>query len=130
MFEVDLETLTVRDSGRLLVDRGTPLDGFSVDGNPITFPDLERLYGEYAISTPRKSREGGRHYFRAKPFSELSPAQLVSGRNRDQAERALLMAIVTGILNGSLIWPDPSEWYWQSETYPDFVLLRRWFTGS
>lgn len=124
MITVDINTLSAYKNGTAFIQNGIPLDGYKISEEKITFEMLERLYDEYKHSVPN-----GTKYTRFKALSaeELDLNRLVNGQNRQKAQEKLEMALLTGILNKSLVWPDPKKWFWQSERDKDFVLLRKWF---
>lgn len=126
MITVDLKQHSAKDGRRYLIQNGDPVAGFQIRTEPVTFDELEQLYQTYKHSTPNTKRLN-KQYFKADAFEDMSTSDVVSGANRNEAQEALEMTLLQGILNGSLKWPDPAKWFWQSETDKDFVLLREWF---
>lgn len=125
---VDFETRSAMDGRRYLVKDGVPQDGFQIRTEPVTIEELEGLYQIYKNSTPN-DRDPSRQYFKAKSFEEMAPDELVNGANREEARQNLELTLLQGILNGSVTWPCPSKWFWQSAKDRDFVILRRWVLG-
>ena len=90
-----------------------------------TFDYLEELYATYKRSVPDTIKYKHK-YFKALTSQQMTLKDLVTGANRQKAKEQLEMAILTGVINGSLKWPDDSKWFWQSEKDKDFVLLKKW----
>lgn len=126
MIVIDLDTKTLKNGKQILIDNGVPINGYVLDNSPITFEQLETLYQNYKHSVPDNIRYK-KNYFKALQFEQLSTEDLITGANRQKAKEALELAILTGVLNGSLTWPDDRTWFWQSKTDKDFVILKKWF---
>ena len=93
----------------------------------ISFELLETLYTIYKHSVPNGIKYK-KTYFKALTYDELSTEDLILGANRQTSKENLEIAIISGVLNGSLVWPDETKWFWQSENDKDFILLRKWIT--
>ena len=126
MLTINLETKTLKKGKTTLILNGTPQRGYQLSTEPITFEILEALYQEYKHSVPNGVKYK-RPYFKALDYEELSTEDLITGANRTKAKEKLELTLLTGILNGSLKWPDESKWFWQSENDKDFVILKKWF---
>lgn len=101
------------------------MNGYEISQEPISFEMLEQLYENYKHSVPGDVYTT-KPYFRALSYDELSSHDLVYGVNRQTAKEKLEMAVITGVLNKSLLWTDDKKWFWQSERDKDFVILKKW----
>lgn len=101
------------------------MNGYEISQEPISFEMLEQLYKDYKHSVPCGTHVG-KPYFKALSYDKLSSHDLVYGVNRQIAKERLEMAIITGVLNKSLLWTDNEKWFWQSEQDKDFVILKKW----
>ena len=122
---MNLEKGSAFDGPRPIILNGRPKDGYSVRTEAVTLRKLEDLYSTYKTSVPDGITPKNQ-YFHANGYGELTREQLRTGANRQKAREALEMARLEGVMNGSLRWPDPSAWFWQSKRDPDFILLRKW----
>lgn len=125
MITVNLETKTVKDGKKILIDHGIPVNGFVIDDTPVTFEKLEKLYTIYKYSVPDALRYKYQ-YFKALNMNQLKMSHLISGSNRQKAKENLELTLLMGVLNGSLKWPDDNLWFWQSQNDKDFVILKKW----
>ena len=123
---VNLETRTVMDGKKTLIKNGNPVGDYIIPADPVTIDDIEQLYAEYKTSVPNGVKYR-KPYFKALSADKLPTTNLISGANRQQAKDKLELTLLIGILNGSLVWPDESKWFWQSEKDKDLILLRDWF---
>lgn len=123
---INLETRTVIDGKKTLIKNGNPVGDFTIPTDVITIEQIEQLYTEYKTSVPNGVRYK-KNYFRALPADKLPTQNLISGANRQKAKDMLEFTLLVGILNGSLVWPDDTKWFWQSEKDKDLILLRDWF---
>ena len=125
MLIVDLNSKSAKKDGKDLIINGIPQGDYEISQIPISFADIEVLYKAYKYSVP-----DGIHlqktFFRALPEEKLSDMDMIAGENRQAAREKLEMAVLEGGLNGSLKWPDPKKWFWQSEKDPDLVILKKW----
>ena len=128
MLQINLDTKTVKNGKTYLIQNGIPQNGYIIDNKTITFEMLEELYAIYKHSVPNGIRYK-KTYFKVLTYDELSTTDLISGANRQNAKENLEMAIITGVLNGSLTWPDHTKWFWQSKNDKDFILLKRWIAA-
>lgn len=85
--------------------------------------ELETLYSTYLNSRPDGSTV---ERFYANPLDEMTMEGLVVSDNRreamEQLEKYLEDNVDFSILNES-----EKSWYWQSDKYPQLVLLKEWF---
>lgn len=125
MLTINLETKTLKDKNKILIDNGIPVNGYVISSEPITFEQLEELYHIYKHSVPNTIKYK-KQYFKALDSNQLDTKDLITGANRQIAKENLELAILIGVLNGSLIWPNENQWFWQSEKDKDFVLLKKW----
>ena len=66
----------------------------------------------------------GRFY--AYGLDDLDMEMLIGGGSRDEALRNLESDLDENV-DFSLLADNDTDWYWQSSTYPQLVLLRKWF---
>lgn len=100
-------------------------DASSRIGRDKTVAELERRYGNYLNSRP-DGRKQSRFY--AKTLERMTVADLISGADRKTAGDDLESYLADYVREEDL-FPDNASWYWQSDTYPQFVILRTWFGG-
>lgn len=84
---------------------------------------LETLYAKYLHSRPN---EGGVMRFHAYNLEEMSMEDLIMGGNRNEALFELEQFLVNQV-DFSILQDFSKSWYWQSEVYPQLVLLKEWF---
>lgn len=123
MLKIDFTTQTAVRDGVTIIKNGVAQNDYVIPDTKITFEQLETLYDEYCHSVP----DSKRYRFKALNANELELKHLTNGKNRRTASETLELTLLTGILNKSLVWKNPKHWYWQSDKYPDFVLLKAWF---
>lgn len=132
MLYIDLDTHTLKKGRTVLILNGIPQNGYKIDPSPVTLEYIEKLYEAFKYSVPNGVRYK-KNYFMALPEEKLSAEELIIGENRSAAKEALELTLLTGILNGSLMWPKGNtQWFMQPapERDKDFVLLRRWFVRT
>lgn len=87
--------------------------------------DLDALYYDYKYSVP--SSKASKSYFKALPVDSLTDVQLATGQPRYKAQAMLegyiLLAGMAGLL-ASVV--STGNYFWQSETDSDFVILKKW----
>lgn len=87
--------------------------------------DLDALYYDYKYSVP--SSKASKSYFKALPVDSLTDVQLAIGQPRYKAQAMLegyiLLAGMAGLL-ASVV--STGNYFWQSETDSDFVILKKW----
>ena len=123
---IDLKTKTMKENGKILIKNCIPQNDYALDKTKITWEELEEAYEEYKHSVPNGVKYHHK-YFKALEENELTTEDLITGANRGKAKEKLEWMLLTGILNGSLAWPDEKKWFWQSAKDKDFVLLKTWF---
>jgi hypothetical protein len=126
---VNFETRTAVKNGKPIIQNGKPVSPFELRETPVSIEELEDLYAVYKSSVPG-TKPAKHTYFRAKSASEMTQEELLKGANRETAQEMLEMTLLQGIINGSVTWPDPEKWFWQSSRDKDFILLRPWITGE
>lgn len=87
--------------------------------------DLDALYYDYKYSVP--SSKASKSYFKALPVDSLTDVQLATGQPRYKAsamlEGYILLAGMAGVLANVV---STGNYFWQSETDSDFVILKKW----
>lgn len=126
MITVDLYEKDMIKNKTYLIKNGVPQNNYAISTKPVTFDDLYEMYQNFKNSIPN-NKKYRYEYFKAKSPDMLTIQDIQKGVNRQKAKEILETAILTGILNKSLVWPDPNKWFWQSEKDKDFILLRDWF---
>lgn len=126
MITINLETKSMKNGKTILIDNGIPVNGYVLSTDNITIDQLEKLYHVYKYSVPDGIRYK-KNYFKALTAEQLTTIDLINGANRQKSKEELEIALLTGILNKSLTWPDDKLWFWQSKTDKDFVILKTWF---
>ena len=126
MITINLETKSMKNGKTILIDNGIPVNGYVLSTDTITIEQLEKLYHVYKYSVPDGIRYK-KNYFKALTAEQLTTIDLINGANRQKSKEELEIALLTGILNKSLTWPDDKLWFWQSKTDKDFVILKTWF---
>lgn len=87
------------------------------------FALLESLYSRYRESIPAGENV---ERFYAYSLDEMTPEMLIKGTGRTEALLELEL-FLTEQVDSSLFWSNNKEWYWQSQQFPELVLLRKWF---
>lgn len=98
-------------------------DASSGIGRDKTVAELERRYDNYLNSRPDGRKQSR---FFAKTLERMTVADLISGADRKTAGDDLENYLADYVREEDL-FPDNASWYWQSGTYPQFVILRTWF---
>lgn len=124
--KIDFKRKTAVDGHKVLIKNGVAVGDFKIPDDPVTIEQIEELYAVYKTSVPNGIRYK-RPYFRALSADQLTTQNLIAGANRQEAKDKLELTVLIGILNGSLVWPDQTKWFWQSEKDKDLILLRDWF---
>lgn len=126
MIYVDLDTQSMYDGKKPLIQNGKPIGDYKLPDDKISFSTIENLYQIYKHSVPNMVKYK-KTYFKVESEKESSINFLINGANRQNAKEKLESTLLIGILNHSLIWPDNKKWFWQSNQDKDLVLLRKWF---
>lgn len=129
-FRFDFENRSVRLGRKTLTAEMIDTRSFDPKDPIVT---LEVLYALYRKSVPSRRNDAKKsRYFVALPEKELSDQDLMYGEDRDYAQGALELHLLLCILTGAIDWNAREDfkgkWFWKSETHPDLILLRRWFT--
>lgn len=137
---IDLENKTLKFGKEKVVENGELTEKYkdydympqfySCD-NP--WETIENLYESYRFSTPGKRdidfyrKDSVRKtYFKALPLDELDDATLVVGEEREIAKVELEGFVLLMTLENKLKWIWEDKWFWQSEKYPDLIVLKKW----
>lgn len=124
---VNFETKTFIKNKQILIQNGKAVNGYVISDTAVTISDIEQLYEKYETSFPDKPTIS---IFRAKPESELKLSEIIYHENRSEAQELLAQTLLEGILNKSLIYPDNSQWFWQSEKHKNLIIPRWLFTDE
>lgn len=130
MITVNFKTRTARNGKQLIIDKGKPINGYVIP-DTTSIEQLNKLYHNYKYSVPN-----GLHYhkpyFKALSPEEISNTDMITGSNREHSKEALELAVLEGIINGSLqeLFIDPRQWFWQSPDDKDFIILKDWIEPS
>ena len=100
-------------------------DASSGIGRDKTVAELERRYDNYLNSRPDGRKQSR---FFAKTLERMTVADLISGADRKTSGDDLENYLADYVREEDL-FPGNASWYWQSDTYPQFVILRTWFGG-
>lgn len=126
MLIINLNTQSAVLNGKDIIKNGKATNSYHIRQNPVTITELEKLYDRYKHSIPDNIHYKY-IYFNALPYNKLNAADMIKGINRRKSKEELELALLEGILNGSLVWHDETKWFWQSENDKDFILLKQWF---
>lgn len=93
---------------------------------------LEKLFQIYQHSVPRFTRDKRKTYFEALPLDKLTNSNLTTNKDREVARAALEGTILIAILKGCLYWDEElmGSWYWKSERFSNFIILKEWVVGN
>lgn len=119
---VNFATQTLQIQGETVIDHGMVKPGYSIPTDHITWPVIEKLYSQYNDSVPENELQPALCV--AKAESELTLHELVFGIRRSQAQDTFEQTLLFGILNGSLQYPTPEAWFWQSPRYKNLIIPR------
>lgn len=89
----------------------------------IIIQELESLYADYLNSNPNDCSIGR---FYAHPLEEMDMDSLIRAGHRKESFNRMEQYLVDKIDFSHLKASDDS-WYWQSDTFPQLVLLKKWF---
>ncbi len=125
-FKIDLVQKTLKIDGKEivlegnLIEKGELIHMGIMPSSPIEI--LEQLYANYKRSVPSSHHNGNKPYFKADSIEDLTDDEIAFNWNRNFAQAA----IEGYVLLGGLIWTDDKHWFWQSENYPELVVLSEW----
>lgn len=122
---IDFETKTLVKNGKILIQNGQAINGHVLSDKTIALSDIESLYADYETSFPDKPLTS---MFYAKPESELKLSEMVYNKTRSETQELLEQTLLEGILNKSLVYPNPEQWFWQSKIHENLILPRWLFT--
>lgn len=136
-FKVDFEKRNLKVGKTWLIVDGTWDEEreLGIENNYLTdcLEAIESLYTTYKYSVPtERSSAKRRVYFKALPVEELSDADLACNLPRDAAQARLEAFVLGSIINGSLYWNEDvmkGNWYWQSASEPELIILKQWVKG-
>ena len=125
---VDFKTNTVRVGNKKIIKEGeseydlsTPCD------NPLD--ELQKLFALYKYSLPSAREERKRKgYFKALSMDDIPDEKLMLAEDRSLAKARLEVWFLCAKLNGTLKWnPEWGSFFWQSQEYPELIVLKDWF---
>ena len=124
---INFETKTLVKNKQILIQNGKAVNGYVLPDTVVTLSNIEQLYENYETSFPDKPTIS---IFRAKPEAELKLSEIVYNKNRSEQQELLEQTLLEGILNKSLVYPDETQWFWQSEKHKNLILPRWLFTNE
>ena len=130
---VSLPQRSVIIDGQLLVDDGRsdlPLGVAAVDEDT-ALAKVEEAYAAYERSVPEHSSRDVSRWFHACDDDELTGQEWIEGESRPVARCRLELTMLAYILNRSLTKQGArmqGKWFWQSERYPQLVILTEWLS--
>lgn len=122
---VDFTTKSLTVHGKLVIDHGIVQSGYDIPIENITWPQIETLYDIYNNSAPDHDMQPA--LCSAKSETELSMYDIVFGIKRSQAQEEFEKTLLFGILNKTLVYPNPNQWFWQSSKYKNLIIPRDLF---
>lgn len=129
-FKVDFQSRSLKLDGKFIIQNGKYEGDLGVSGcsEDDFFTNVEELYHCYKYSVPSERSESKSHqYFMALPERKLTDDAMMYGERRDKAQIGLELYVLCLIING-LKWDSGKmgNWFWQSETDKDLVILKKW----
>lgn len=121
-YRVDFEKRTLKIGDEIVeIDAGNPMSLSEV------LKQIECLYVIYKHSIP-STTEPSRPYFKALKYDQLSQDDKTYAPNRDVARFELEYFVLKSLLNGSLVWDEPTmgKWFWRSQNDMNLIILRSW----
>lgn len=120
-----------------LVDKTLKIDGKEVvfEGNLMERSDfhndeplevLETLYGYYKRSVPSEHHNGNKPFFKADGIEDLTDDEIAFNCSRNVSQFALECYVLFASILGWLEWKNDKHWFWQSNVFPECVVLREW----
>lgn len=94
---------------------------------------IEEIYEFYKFSLPsERSDNKRRKYFKALSIYEIPDDRLLVAGRREVEQARLEGFILCAILSGKFEWDSTKlgNWFWQSKTDPDLVILRNWIENK
>lgn len=128
---VSLVERSVTVDGCMVIDRGRWEGdlGVAVVDEAAALAMIEDAYAAYERSVPEHDGNDRSRWFYACDEDRLTDRDLVLGEDRPVARCRLELLTLALILNGSLTVDGPrlrGKWFWQSDRYPDLVILTEW----
>lgn len=129
-FKIDFQSRSLKLDGKFIIQDGKYEGDLGVSGcsEDDFFTNVEELYHCYKYSVPSERSESKSHqYFRALPERKLTDDAMMYGECRDTAQIGLELYVLCQIING-FKWDSGKmgNWFWQSETDKDLVILKKW----
>lgn len=126
MITVDFKTRTARNGNKILIKNGIPMNGYTIS-DKTSIENLDKIYHDYKYSVPNGVKYQN-NYFKALNANEISNTDMIIGANREESKANLELAVLEGIINGSIqkLFTHPNQWFWQSSEDKDFIILREW----
>lgn len=87
---------------------------------------VEELFRLYQHSSPSEHYKGNQPYFKALDVEELGDDEIAYNTPRNIAQALLEGYVLLASLNGWLCWGNENHWFWQSDEYPECIVLREW----
>ena len=87
---------------------------------------LEELYANYKRSVPSATTKTNKPYFKADSVEDLTDDEIAFNESRDLAQIILESFVLLSSLSGWLTWQNDNHWFWQSDKYPDCVVIKEW----
>lgn len=133
-FSIDLKKRSLKVDGKFLIKDGEYEGELYDEDDSIAmddiYPMLDESFYHYQHSVPsERSESKGRLYFRALKEKDLLDEDMLYGMPREIAQFELEMRVLICILDNKLVW-DNNKWFWQSERYKDFIILKEWVVGE
>ncbi len=129
-FKVDFALRSLKIDGKHIIKDGEYEGTLGVEPaseNEI-LTHIEELYLRYKHSMPsERSESKSRRYFMALSEKKLTDEDMMYGERRDKAQIELELYLLCQILQG-FKWNTETmgNWFWQSSTDKDLVILREW----
>ena len=124
-FSVNLKNKSLKVNGKFIIEKGN-FNGKLIYEVEEPWILLEELYESYLTSCPVSKLLGSKPYFKAKDYEELTDNEIAFSENRNIAQIKLEAFILCASLAGHLKWKNNEHWFWQSENYKNFIILKEW----
>lgn len=139
-FYIDFEKRTMKVGKEFLIkygefDENKILMAMESDLHDIddVIQHIEEIYEFYKFSLPsERSDNKRRKYFKALSIYEIPDDRLLVAGRREVEQARLEGFILCAILSGKFKWDSDKlgNWFWQSKTDPDLVILRNWIENK
>lgn len=129
-FQVNFQDRSLKLDGKYIIHNGTFEGdlGVKLCDERECLSEVEMLYQRYKYSVPsERSESKSRKYFKALPELDLSDDDMMFGERRDKAQIELELYLLCQIILG-FKWNAKTmgNWFWQSNTDKDLVILKDW----